>query len=118
VPTLSVISGSFRGVAIGTRRLAPLVALAAASLALGACGGDDDDAVDTSGFEEGIASGLAEETGEEPTSVECPDETEVEEGTEFECTATASDGTEAVVEVTLTDDEGNFNLYVPPEQFE
>lgn len=107
-----------RGVTIGKRRPVPSLTVAAAAtlLALGACGGDDK--IDSGALEDEIQNGLVEETGIEPSAVECPDDIEAEEGSEFDCTATAEDGTEATVEITLTDDDGSFDWYVPPEQFE
>lgn len=52
----------------------------------------------------------------EPEGAECPDDIEIEEGREFNCTLTAPNGDEVDVDVTLTDDEGGFEAVVPPQQ--
>jgi hypothetical protein len=67
-------------------------------------------------FEAEVAESLGGATGIEPTAVDCPELSEFVEGREFECTGTAPAGDTAVIEITLTDDQGGFDLYVPPEQ--
>jgi hypothetical protein len=69
-------------------------------------------------FEAAVAESLGQATGIEPTAVDCPELSAFVEGREFECTGTAPAGNTAVIEITLTDDEGGFDLYVPPEQFD
>lgn len=87
-----------------------LAALLAAALGLGACG--DADTISTDALEESIRRELKDVSGIEPTSVECPDEVEVEAGAMFECTATAPDGTPATITATQVDDEGNVDWEV------
>jgi hypothetical protein len=40
-------------------------------------------------------------------TVDCPDDIEAKAGDTFRCTATGSDGSEATIEVTQSDDQGN-----------
>lgn len=40
-------------------------------------------------------------------TVECPDDIEAEAGDTFRCTVTGTDGSEATIAVTQTDDQGN-----------
>jgi hypothetical protein len=101
----------------------PLVAaLAAAALALGACGGDDDgggdeNKLDTSSIQERLREKLSEKpSGDvgsqlEISSFECPDEVEKEKGAEFECDIEAQEGLSGTVEVELDDDEGEAVTY-------
>jgi hypothetical protein len=56
-----------------------------------------------------ILNGIEAQTEAEIDSVECPDEVKMEQGNDFECTATDSQGNSAQVQVTQTDDEGNIN---------
>jgi hypothetical protein len=100
-----------------------LAALAAAALALGACGGDDDgggeDKLDTGDIQQRLTEKLEEPTGtpsarREPleiTSLECPGEVEKKKGTEFECDVEATDDLSGTIEVELDDDEGEGITY-------
>jgi hypothetical protein len=100
-------------------RLTALVA--AAALALPACGGDDDgeDKLDTADIQERITEKLEEPTGTassgserlEITSLECPDEVEKKKGAEIECDVEASGGLSGTIEVELDDDEGEAVTY-------
>jgi len=72
--------------------------------------------LDTDKAEREIKKGIAEQTGVEVKSVECPDEVETEEGDTFECTAVAESGDEVSVKVTQTDDEGNVNWELDPDE--
>lgn len=94
------------------------MAAALAAVALGACGGTET--IDAEDLERQLAEQLSEDAGVNPinVSVECPDEIEVEEGRQFECTLIAPDGDHVRVDVTLTDDEGGFDAVVPADQFE
>jgi hypothetical protein len=67
-------------------------------------------------FEAEVAESLGRATGTEPTAVDCPELSGFVAGREFECRGTAPAGDTAVIEITLTDDQGGFDLYVPPEQ--
>jgi Domain of unknown function (DUF4333) len=90
-----------------------VVALAGALsvLAIG-CG---EETLDTDDLQSTISSGLEEQVGVAPESVECPDDITVEEGSEFQCTGTAPNGDEFTIDVTQTDDEGNIEFEVPPQ---
>jgi hypothetical protein len=95
------------------KRLAVLVlAVALSALAIG-CG---EETLDVDDLESTISSGLEEQVGVAPESVECPDDVTAEEGGEFECTGTAPNGDEFTIDVTQTDDEGNIEFEVPPQE--
>ena len=98
--------------------LAPITALVVA-----ACGGsvevnlgggqtlnEDDLAAE-------LSRQLGEQAGEPPRSVECPSGIDPEAGKKFDCTGIAPSGQEFTIEVTLNDDEGGFDAFVPPGQF-
>jgi hypothetical protein len=95
-------------------------------LVLGACGGDDDDpaqdddresSTDVDAMEEELAVNLAEDVDQPTPEVDCPDDVEPVEGEQFECTGTAQDGGQFTIEVTWNEAQGEFDAYVPPEQF-
>lgn len=92
------------------------LALALASLALAACG---TKTIDHEDLQDQLTEQLSADAGVDPAgvSVACPEDIEVEEGREFDCTLTAPNGDEVIVEVTLTNDEGGFEAIVPPQQF-
>lgn len=119
-----------------TRLRASVGVLAAvAVLLLGACGGDDDDAAtdddrgsgadgrddsqvtDLASLEEELAADLAEDVDQPTPEVDCPDDVEPSAEEPFECTGTAQDGSQFMIEVTWNDDQGQYDAYVPPEQF-
>ena len=81
-------------------------------LAIG-CG---EETLDTDDLQTTISDGLEEQAGVAPESVSCPDDITVEEGSEFECTGTAPNGDEFTIQVTQTDDEGNIEFEVPPQE--
>ena len=76
-----------------------------------------DNTVDEADLESELRAQLAAQAGTPPESVECPAGIEAQAGREFECTGIAPDGTEFTIEVTLNDDSGGFDAFVPPEQF-
>ncbi len=84
--------------------------LVAALLAAGCQGSVSvgGDQLDTAEAETEIAKGIEGQTGI-AVEVECPDDIDLREGNDFECTATADDGTERSVNVTQDDDEGNIS---------
>jgi hypothetical protein len=98
------------------RHLAVVGALAA-SIAFAACG---TETLDNADLESQLTEQLSADAGVDPAqvSVSCPEDVEIEQGGEFECTLTAPNGDEVRVEVTMTDDEGNVDAVVPPQQFE
>ena len=64
-----------------------------------------------------LSSELGRQAGEPPRSVDCPSGVTPEAGKEFECDAVAPNGQDFIIEVTLNDDEGGFDAFVPPGQF-
>jgi Domain of unknown function (DUF4333) len=98
------------------RHLAVVGALVA-SMAFAACG---TETLDNADLESQLTEQLSADAGVDPAqvSVSCPEDVEIEQGGEFECTLTAPNGDEVRVEVTMTDDEGNVDAVVPPQQFE
>ncbi len=109
-----------RGTVVGVPRAPALAALTAVvgGLVIGGCG--TTTTIDHADLESELREQLSADAGVDPegVSVSCPEGIEAEEGHEFTCTLTAPDGSEAIVEVTLTDDEGSFEAVVPPQQFE
>jgi hypothetical protein len=94
--------------------LAPLVLVLTFGLA--GCG----NTLDSEDLEGQLVDEFAPDFDVDPddASGDCPDDIEIEEGTEFECTLSAPDRGDLTVEVTLTDDDGAYEAEVPPEQFE
>jgi hypothetical protein len=84
-----------------------LILIAAAVLALAACG---DDTVNTDAAEETVVNVIAEQTGFEADDMECPEDVPAEQGETFECTFTGPEGPyEATVEITEVDgDDATF----------
>lgn len=68
--------------------------------------------LDTDRVEAFITTELAEQTGIEPTRVECPDDVYEDQGKTFECRAFADDGGSARVIVTMLGD-GKVTFRVP-----
>lgn len=93
-----------------TRTAALVPALAAAALALTACSAE----VPAEELSEQVKSSLAEQVGQEPDEVDCPDPLPAEEGSEVRCTLTDG-GTSYGVTVTSTgeqDGEVSFEVLV------
>jgi hypothetical protein len=63
--------------------------------------------LDTTELEGSLKDQLETQLDVNGLTVDCPDDIEAESGNTFRCTATGSDGSEATVEVTQTDDQGN-----------
>ena len=68
--------------------------------------------VDTDDAETQIADKLEEQVGQRPASIDCPQDMKAEEGQTYTCVLTADDGTQLDVTLTMTDDEGNFDIEV------
>ena len=65
-----------------------------------------------------LSQQLGEQAGEPPQSVDCPSGIEPEAGKKFDCNGVAPSGQEFVIQVTLNDDDGGFDAFVPPGQFD
>jgi hypothetical protein len=63
--------------------------------------------LDMDEVESELEQGVAQRTDGVNVEVDCPDDIEAKQGENFECTATAEDGTRAKIEVFQEDDEGN-----------
>ena len=91
-----------------------------AALALAGCSGEvsiGGDTINSSDLETQLADQLAPQGGLKPSqiSVACPDGQKAEKGAKFDCTLTTPNGDEVTVNVTLTDDNGDFNAVVPKQ---
>ncbi|MDQ3936254.1 MAG: DUF4333 domain-containing protein, partial [Actinomycetota bacterium] len=98
-----------------TRRRLAAAALASAALALGACGGDDEETLDVGPIEDGIAKGVERDNpGTNVASVECPDDVEKKKGVKFKCRVRGTKkGQQAEATVTQVDDDGRVRYVVP-----
>ena len=63
--------------------------------------------LDTTELEGSLKDQLETQLDVSGLTVDCPDDIEAAAGDTFRCTATGSDGSEATIEVTQTDDQGN-----------
>jgi hypothetical protein len=90
------------------------VAIATAALGLTACGGSvsiGGKTLDNGELQTDLAAKLAESAGVKAStvSVKCPDGQKIEKGHTFDCTLTdKSDDTQYVVNVTETNDDGDY----------
>jgi hypothetical protein len=88
---------------------------------LGGCGFEfsvGGQTVDAEDLESELRAQLAAQAGSPPQSVSCPTGITAESGKEFDCTGVAPNGSESTIEVTLTNDDGGFDAFVPPGQFD
>ncbi len=69
--------------------------------------------LDLESAEESFATRIEDETGVSLASVTCPEDVVAEQGSTFECRATADDGTEIDLTVRQTDGEGNVSFDEP-----
>ena len=88
------------------RSIRGLLAAALASVALAAC--QTTLMLNTDQLEQGIQEQIQSQTGLTVTGIECPDRP-IQQGDQFDCTVTTSDGQQLTVNVTQTDDQGNVN---------
>jgi Domain of unknown function (DUF4333) len=96
--------------------LAAAVGAAAASFA--GCSGEvsiGDKTIDSADLETQLADQLSAQAGVKASqvSVDCPNDQKVEKGAQFNCNLTAPNGDDVTVNVTLTDDNGNYDATVP-----
>ena len=97
------------------RPTAAAALVAAGVLLLSACDasvGVGERVLDSAEVEAEVVNQLEAEVGERPESVDCPDEIEAAEGETYRCTLTAEDGSTIGLTLTMTDDEGNFDIEV------
>lgn len=99
--------------------LATLCALFMAGCSFSCSVGTDSDSssdeVSGSRYAESAKQLLEEKVGGEIESFECPDKVKVETGGEFRCTLTTPDGTQLGATVTMTDEDGGFDVKVDSE---
>lgn len=85
------------------RRAGSLTALLSLTAVIAACG---EKTINADNAAETVANLVAEETGFEPTDVECPEDVSAEEGETFKCTFTGPEGPyDADVEITEVEGE-------------
>ncbi|WP_040797257.1 DUF4333 domain-containing protein [Nocardia higoensis] len=100
---------------MNARRLAGMIALACLTVA--GCSvniGSSTPTVKEADLERSVAQTLADQVGQEPDEVDCPDDLEGEVGAVLECTLTA-DGVTHNLTVTVTsveDDKVNYDVEV------
>jgi hypothetical protein len=61
-----------------------------------------------------LAQKVKEKAGARAEAVSCPDDIEVDVGRRFTCTMTERGGRKVVIPVTITNDEGQLRVTVPP----
>lgn len=90
---------------MSTSRLSCLVAAAAASLLLAACGGND-----VSDLESKLEENFKEQTGVAAKSVTCPEDEagDAAKGDEFTCDVEGADGNKGKATVEVRDDDLNY----------
>jgi hypothetical protein len=85
-----------------------LVAVAFLAIAAAAC----TKTLDTDGLESELQSQIEAETQSPITSVDCPEDVEVETGRSFDCKAEQEGGATLTIRVTQQDDQGNVEWIV------
>lgn len=66
--------------------------------------------IDSQKAEDAIADDVETKTGARVKAVSCPDDVEVEAGTRFECQVTAADGSRAVAELKILNDDADVRV--------
>jgi hypothetical protein len=87
-----------------------------AALTLAACGGGYDQGEAESTIVDKLSGQVDSAVGSPITSASCPSDVELEAGTTFDCTATLENGDELKVSAEITDDEGNAEFNISPEE--
>lgn len=100
------------------RMATALAAGTAAAVLLPACSASFEvggSTLDTAEVEAEVADQLEALVGERPASIDCPDDITAEEGATHRCTLTTDDGSTIGLTLTMTDDEGSFDIEVDDE---
>ena len=87
-------------------RAAPIAIVAVLSFTGCGGGGRTEDPISGETLEQEISNDLEESRGVRPKAVECPDEVEAKNGTTFQCTIIAPDGSEVDGNGTVTEGGG------------
>ena len=96
-------------------RMRAMAMIATAVILLAGCQASvevGDRIVNTDDAEAQIADELEAQVGQRPASIECPEDMKAAEGKTYTCILTADDGSQLDVTLTMTDDEGNFEIEV------
>jgi hypothetical protein len=96
------------------RRLVGIAGAVASTLAIAACASYDK-AQTESTIVDDLSPQVKDVNAPPIESAECPDEVEIEEGAEFNCTALLKDGTEVEVVGAVIDDAGNIQVDISDE---
>ena len=93
-----------------SRRLRRTTLCLVAALSLAGFGalGCGTETIDAQDLEEEISNDLEQSAGNAPESVDCPDDIEAENGTEFTCTVNTQDGEELDFNGEITGDGDSF----------
>jgi hypothetical protein len=84
------------------------------SLALAACASYDR-AQTESTIVDDLSPQVEDVTGTTIKSADCPEDVEISNGTEFQCTATLKNGTEVEVDGAVVNDAGDLKVDISPE---
>jgi hypothetical protein len=90
-------------------------AAALAALALAACSSYDQGEAESTIVDK-LSGQVESAVGSPITSASCPSDVELKAGTTFDCTATLENGDELKVNAEITDDDGNAQFNISPEE--
>jgi hypothetical protein len=96
------------------RPIAIAGALLASSLLLAACASYDQ-AQTESTIVDDLSPQVEDVTGTTIKSADCPEEVDIENGAEFECTAKLKNGVEVRVDGAVVNDAGDLEVDISPE---
>jgi hypothetical protein len=89
------------------KAVAPLLAILALALALGACG---ETVLDTGKTEDQLAATREKETGKKVEEVDCPTDVEVVVGETLECTIVEAGGGRSTATLKIRNDDADLSL--------
>ena len=95
------------------KRLTGIAGVAASALVVAACASYDKAQIENTIVDD-LSPQVEEVTGTSIKSAECPDEVEIEKGTEFDCTATLKSGTKVRVLGAVVNDAGEIQVDITP----